>query len=146
MTMVMGQGSERVEIILREIMPADSPAAGDRRVEFTLTCREFTAANVSAWISGDAWARFARELHALEELRQGEATLVSQSPADLSLRLYTWDRAGHMAAEGHLGAYHAVAAGMRPVELSFALDLDAGRIGDLVRAFDALAPCNREDR
>lgn len=136
--MVVGQGSERVEITVREVMPADSPAAGDRRVEVNLTCRQFKAANVSAWISGGDWARFGRELHALEESRQGEAKLVSQSPADLSLRLYTWDRAGHMAAEGHVGGYHAVAAGMREIGLSFAFDLDAGRLCDLVRAFDAL--------
>jgi hypothetical protein len=56
----------------------------------------------------------------------------------LRLRLYAWDQAGHIAVEGHVGAYHTVADGMREVTLSFAFELDAGLLGETVRAFEAL--------
>jgi len=137
--MVIGQGSEQFEISVREIMPVDSPAAGDRHVDVSVVCRQFSARNAGAWISASEWARFGRELHALERARRGEALLESQSPADLRLRLYASDRAGHIAVEGHVGAHHAVADRMREVKLSFAFELDAGLLGGAVRAFEALA-------
>jgi hypothetical protein len=139
MVMVVGQGSERIEISVREVMPAESQVAGDRHVDVSVVCRAFSAYNCDAWISAAEWARFGRDLRALEKSRQGEAQLLSQSPADLRLRLYTWDRAGHIAVEGHVGAYHAVANGMREVKLLFAFEMDAGLLSEAVLAFEALA-------
>jgi len=138
--MVIGQGSERIEISVREVMRADSPAAGDRRIMASVTCREFSARDREAWVSAADWAQFDRELHALDQSRQGEARLVSQSPASLRLRLHAWDRAGHIAVEGHVGGYHSVAGRMHEIRLTFAFDLDSGMLGEVVRAFDALAP------
>jgi hypothetical protein len=138
MTMVVGQGSEQVEISVREVMPVDSPVPGDRHVDVSVVCRHFSARNCGAWISAPDWTRFGRELRALDKSRRGGALLVSQSPADLRLRLYAWDQAGHIAVEGHVGAYHTVAGGMREVTLSFAFELDAGLLGETVRAFEAL--------
>jgi hypothetical protein len=124
MTMVVGQGSEQVEISVREVMPVDSPVPGDRHVDVSVVCRHFRARNCGAWISAPDWTRFGHELRALDKSRRGEALLVSQSPADLRLRLYAWDQAGHIAVEGHVGAYHTVADGMREVTLSFAFEID----------------------
>jgi hypothetical protein len=137
--MVIGQGSEQIEISVREAMPANSPVPGDRHVDVTVVCRQFSVRNCTAWISASDWTRFGRELRALEESRRGEALLVSQSPADLRLRLYAWDRAGHIAVDGHVGAYHTVADRMREVTLSFAFEIDAGLLGRTVRAFETLA-------
>jgi len=138
MPLVIGQRSEKIEISLREVMPDDSPAAGDRHVDVSVVCREFSARNCSAWISAPDWARFGRQLRTLEESRRGEALLESMSPANLRLRLYARDRTGHVAVEGHVGGYQRVGDGMREVNLSFAFDVDSEFLGEIVRAFDAL--------
>ena len=86
--MAIGQGTEKIEISLREVLPADSPAAGDCHIDVSVLCRQFSTRTCDTWISASDWARFGRELRALEESRRGEALLDSQSPAGLRLRLY----------------------------------------------------------
>jgi hypothetical protein len=133
-----GNNSGRVEIAIGEVVPADSPAADDRRVKVNVTCRGFSAHDCEAWISAAAWARFGRELHALEASRRGEALLISQSPAGLRLRLHAWDHAGHIAVEGHVGGSHVVAGKMHETGLTFAFEVDAGLLAVIVRGFEAL--------
>jgi hypothetical protein len=135
---IVGNDSGRVEIAISEVMPADSPAPDDRRIKVTVRCHGFSAHDREAWISAAAWARFDRELHAVEASRRGEALLVSQSPADLRLRLYAWDHAGHIAIEGHVGGSRVVAGKMHEIGLAFAFEVDAGLLAVIVRDFEAL--------
>jgi hypothetical protein len=139
-TVVVGRGSNRVEMSVGEVMPAGSLAADDRRIKVSVTCGGFSVHDREVWVSAAAWARFDRELHALEASRRGEAQLVSQSPQDLRLRLYAWDSAGHIAVEGHVGKHLAAASRAHEIGLRFAFDMDSELLGAVVREFDALPP------
>jgi len=78
------------------------PSERDIRIAVEVRSRGFTG-RIDTWILRQAWIDFCERLSALEERRQGEATVESISPKELGLTVRSIDRAGHMAIEGSIG-------------------------------------------
>jgi hypothetical protein len=75
---------------------------------------------IGAWVLRAAWLRFAQDLRALEQRRQGKATVEGMSPPELSLTVRSTDHAGHMGVEGVVGAKgHNYAVSMQLAVLAF---------------------------
>jgi hypothetical protein len=84
-----------------------------------------------------AWSAFLRELTALDHQRQGAASLESISPGELRLRLFTTDRAGHLAAEGIVG----VRGARQELRLEFTnISFDPGQLPALLAELSSAAP------
>lgn len=84
-----------------ELDAADPQADEDVLLNVTVDASGFAAMDQS-WVTAKAWAGFLGELRALEQQRQGRATLVGASPEDLQLEFFSTDRAGHMAVQGQV--------------------------------------------
>ena len=75
-----------------ELGAADTQADEDVLLNVTVDVSGFGAMDQS-WVTAKAWAGFLGELRALEQRRQGRATLVAASPEDLQLEFFSTDRA-----------------------------------------------------
>ena len=101
--MILGDREAHVEIgVARTEPPTPYTAGGDVLVAVRVSHRSFAGA-ADAWVLAPTWAEFIRELTALEQRRQGSAQVESMSPGELRLRIFSTDRAGHMAVEGFIG-------------------------------------------
>jgi hypothetical protein len=58
------------------------------------------SASLASCVARSDWDRFIVDLSRLEKARRGEAVLVSAFAAELRLRIYSKDHAGHIAVEG----------------------------------------------
>jgi hypothetical protein len=99
--MVIREGTDRIEIVATDRVPAHLPTPGDARLQVKVESRGFTGHGTS-WVEADRLAIFARQLRALESTRRGEAELEGMSPGEFRLRVYSVDQAGHMAIEGRV--------------------------------------------
>ena len=86
---------------LSELGAAGTQADEDVLLNVTVDVSGFAAMDQS-WVTAEAWVGFLGELRALEQRRQGRATLVAASPEDLQLEFFSTDRAGHMAVQGQV--------------------------------------------
>jgi hypothetical protein len=122
--MILQGDDATLEIVLGELVPAGRPDAGDLRLMARLTSGEFTGCNDSAWVSASMWQSFLTELRRVEEQRSGEARVLSMSPSDFALRIFVRDRAGHVAAEGHVGKDLMWSTGAHAAHIPFRMELD----------------------
>jgi hypothetical protein len=86
---------------LSELEAAGTQADEDVLLSVTVDASGF-AAHDQSWVTAKEWNGFLVELRALEQRRQGRATLVAASPEDLRLEFFSTDQAGHMAVQGHV--------------------------------------------
>jgi len=86
---------------LSELGPVGEQAEEDILLNVTVDASGFSASDQS-WVIAKAWSVFLGQLRALEQTRQGRATLIAASPEDLRLEFFSTDRAGHMAVQGQI--------------------------------------------
>jgi hypothetical protein len=79
-----------------------APSNADVLVFVKARCPGFSG-EIDTWIAREAWVGFCEQLAALNEHRQGQATVESISPNELRLVVRSTDRLGHMGVEGELG-------------------------------------------
>jgi hypothetical protein len=101
--MLIRNNGNFVEILLVERIPETLPAAGDLHLHVRVAVNAFCGENDKIWVEATAFHDFLSELQALEERRQGSATLASISPGELRLEIHSTDRAGHIGVTGQLG-------------------------------------------
>ena len=135
----IGDNVNRLELVFLGIVTSRSPDAGDLQIAAAARCGDFSGRTESAWVQAEVWVRFLESLRRLERERQGVADVASMSPTEFALRLGVVDRAGHLAAEGHVGTYAHVAGQLREVRLTYAFEIDAGQLASLVRDFEVFA-------
>lgn len=145
MNMVIRDQTASIEIALREMGPAGTPAQGDLGVNVAASTAAtsvggpFAGKNESVWIGRDDWARFLEDLRAVEHGRRGEASVESMSPGEFRLLIIVTDRAGHLAAEGWVGRRYAARHGVEHDRVSFSIELDPGSLALLVSKFETIA-------
>lgn len=125
-----GEEAEELSLSFLERTSQGGQADDDREVVVGLRSakRNFeVAATAQYWIRAADWASFEVSLGALEGERQGDATLVSASPDELVLTLYTVDALGHMALRGQLVRL----GGREPSRIAFGFSFDAGLLRSL---------------
>ena len=127
--MILGEGTSQFEIVVAEVeAPTPQSSGGDVRVDIRVRFGDFSGV-ADAWILREVWHGFIESLRTLERRRQGEAAVRSISPGELSLRVFSLDRAGHMAVEGEVGTLHY----QREASLRFApIAFDQSRLPELV--------------
>ncbi len=91
-----------VELDLVQEEGATLPSRGDAYVTLRVSSAGFSGHN-DLWVFSQSLSSFCLSLVSLERDRRGEAVLESISPGELSLRIRSVDRAGHMAIEGKTG-------------------------------------------
>lgn len=136
--MIVGDGADRLEILLSEVGKTDHDK-GDLRLRIVLTSRRFSGTNEQVWIQADDFARFLGDLQALERDRQGEAKVSSMSPGDFDLRVRVRDGAGHVSAEGFLGtaSYGDTGAAVK-AKVGFSIDVDPTALPGILDALTHL--------
>ena len=101
--MLLGDGTDSVEISIAEVeAPTPQSSGGDVRLIVRVRYGDF-AGVADAWVLLEAWIAFLDSLRALEKTRKGNARVRGISPGELYLRVFSTDRAGHMAVEGEVG-------------------------------------------
>lgn len=103
--MLVGDDANFVEVLRAERTPQGLPGAGDLRLHVRVAFSTFRGEYDGVWVEAPAFRAFLSELQALEERRQGSATLRSMSPGELILQVHSTDRAGHMGVTGQLGRW-----------------------------------------
>jgi hypothetical protein len=103
--MLVRENGYFVEVRLVERTPPSLPGAGDLRLHVGVAFSSFQGEYDEVWVEAAAFQTYLSELQALEERREGSATLKSMSPDELLLRIHSTDRAGHMGVRGQLGRW-----------------------------------------
>lgn len=104
--MILGDNRNQVDISIAEV-EAPTPVSSGGDVRLTVRVRYGDFAGVAdAWVLLEVWEAFLDSLRALEKARQGEARVRGISPGELALRVFSTDRAGHLAIEGEVGTLH----------------------------------------
>ena len=98
----------------------------------------FVGRNTSVGVSRRIWDAFIGELKKLETTRTGEARLVSMSPADLELRIRSYDRGRHIRVAGFVGDYMIAKDVTDVARVPFRIEIDPSTLGSLVTAFEQL--------
>lgn len=114
---------------------ADAPPPG--RGDLTLRIRvqsEGYSGEATASVSGEAAAGFRQALMAVIGSARGEATLVSMSPGELSLRVYATSSLGHWAVQGSIGRHVYAGRERHWHALSFGFEVDGGQLREAVHA------------
>jgi hypothetical protein len=139
--MLVGDNDNFVEVLLVEATPQALPGAGDLRLRVRVTFSTFHAEYDRVWVTASDFQAFLSELKALEERRQGSATLASMSPNELILQVHSTDRAGHMAVTGQLGRWcYARGNGMLWCQLPFDFALSCpSQLPQFLAEFRAMA-------
>ncbi len=128
--MVIRDGGDSLEVVATDQVPAHLPGAGDTQLAVTVQSRGFGGKG-SAWVEAPVLLAFVDQLRQLDADRQGRAELASMSPGEFMLRVFTTDRAGHLAVAGRLtGAGQA---------LEFEFLFCPSRLPGMVAGFAALA-------
>lgn len=131
--MRIGTPSAFVELRITEILPPDSPAAGDLRIEFSASIAGFSGSG-SAWIEVDKFKSFAIALRRLYLHFEGEAELASMSPGEMSLSLSRANARGYVGVR-FAGAKLRSLSRDRDVwvrgSMSGAFEVDLGDIADI---------------
>ncbi|HZS62589.1 MAG TPA: hypothetical protein VFA43_25235 [Gemmatimonadaceae bacterium] len=96
--MRLGSAEEHVSV---GIWPRKSMEAtgGDVLVSVAVRCDGYVG-DTTQWVLPQAWDKFVAELRELEHTRQGQAVLETDFGDAFLLRLFSTDRAGHMAVSG----------------------------------------------
>jgi len=106
----------------------------DLLLNITIRVYGYSAAD-QGWVTDDDWRTFMNDLHELERLRQGTATLAGVSHPDFRLVFKSTDKAGHMAVTGFIGD---VSPDEFPLKLEFGFSFDPGTLRSIVSALDEL--------
>lgn len=77
---------------------------GDALIGIVISSNGYQGKN-QVWVAKQELESFYESLLSLERDRSGEAVLTSMSPGELFLRIFSYDRRGHMAIEGETGHY-----------------------------------------
>ena len=131
-------GADSVEIAWRERVDSGQ-AEGDTRWSISVVMKAFCGATETVWLGRHELADFLRALQALDRDRRGRAELVAMSPSDFSLTISAIGHAGHLAAEGWVGADFMGRSGSLRHRVSFSIEIEPSTLPDLVRAFERLA-------
>ena len=140
--MLVRDNGDFVEVLLVERIPRTLPGAGDLRLHVRVAVSTFRGEYDGVWVEARAFQTFLSELRALEERRQGSATLASVSPDELLLQIHSTDRAGHMGVTGQLGRWCYAGGGRSwcQVDFNFALSCPS-LLPQLLAEFRAMAEC-----
>ncbi len=134
-----------IEIALREIGPAGTPAEGDLGVRVAATAAAngvggpFSGSNATVGIGCDEWAVFLDDLGELERTRQGGAHVMAMSPAEFRLAIFATDRAGHIAAEGWVGREYSGRNGEWHDRVCFSIEIEPSTLPHILKQFEAIA-------
>jgi hypothetical protein len=131
-------GADSVELAWRERIDTGQ-AQGDTRWSVSVVMKAFCGATETVWLGRHELADFLRALQALDRDRRGRAELVAMSPSDFTLAITATDHAGHLAAEGWVGADFMGHGGNLRHRVSFSIEIEPSTLPDLVRAFQRLA-------
>jgi hypothetical protein len=122
--MLVRNNGNFVEVLLVERTPRSLTGAGDLRLHVRVALSSFRGEYDEVWVEATTFQDFLSELQALEERRQGSATLASMSPGELRLQIHSTDRAGHMGVTGQLGRWcYAGGGGMSWCQIPFNIAL-----------------------
>jgi hypothetical protein len=140
--MLVRNNGNFIEVLLVERTPRPLPGAGDLRLHVRVVFSSFCGEYDQVWVEATAFQTFLSELQALEERRQGSATLASMSPDELLLQIHSTDRAGHMGVTGQLGRRCYAGGGMSWCQVSFDFALSCpSLLPQLLAEFRAMAEC-----
>jgi len=116
-------------------------------VRFRVTLRNHGFAGVcdGAWVELDQLARFAAELRACEQKRDGAARLTAVSPAELSIVIERADVTGHFDLTYKVGSYGRTRRGPSFDSVSGVFDLDAEFFGEMAESAEAAVAWARAD-
>lgn len=89
----------------------------------------------SAYVSAEELSAFKSSLIALEEKRQGKATLASISPGEVDITVCSIDKLGHMGVLGKLQSRVYSANGVFNNALQFEFEFDPFSLPRFVKAF-----------
>lgn len=98
----------------------------------------FVGRNASVGVSRRIWDAFIGDLRKLEITRMGEARLISMSPADLELRVGSYDGARHIRIAGFVGDYMISQDVTDVARVPFRIEIDPSTLASLVTAFEQL--------
>jgi len=98
----------------------------------------FAGRNASIGVSRGIWDAFIGDFRKLGTTRMGEARLISMSPADLELRVGSYDRARHIRIAGFVGDYMISSDITDVARVPFRIEIDPSTVGSLVVAFEQL--------
>ena len=98
----------------------------------------FVGRNTSVGVSRSIWNTFVGDFKKLETTRTGEARLVSMSPADLELRVRSYDGARHIRVAGFVGDYMISKDVTDVARVPFRIEIDPSMLGLLIKEFEQL--------
>ena len=111
---------------------------GDVYLIAEASTKGFVGRNRSVGVTRRIWDAFIDDFKKLETTRQGEARLVSMSPADFELRVRSYDRARHISVAGFVGDYMISDNVTDVARVPFRIEIDPSTLGSLVTAFEQL--------
>src|SRR5262249_42563853 len=111
-SVLIREDSDSLEVVVTDRVPAHLPSAGDVRLTVAVRAQGFTGEGW-AWVEAPRLQHFIGQLRELEARRNDSAELESISPGQFRLRVFSTDRAGHLAIAGRL------ARGEQVLEFSF---------------------------
>jgi hypothetical protein len=137
--MILRDSTTEIDFTVVEVGETDYDR-GDIRLRVRVSSIGFRGDYEHVWIRAEEFARFIKELDAVERDRTGMATLSSMSPNDLELRIRIRDSAGHLSVEGYLGRFSYGVTGV-PVEarIGYSIDLDPGLLAGVREELKGLA-------
>jgi hypothetical protein len=97
------EGANWLEVSAIDRVPAHLPTPGDMKFVVTVEAEGFRGRG-STWVVAECLTTFVQQLRKLEQVRRGEAELVSMSPDEFRLRVCFYDGAGHTMVEGRIGS------------------------------------------
>jgi len=104
-------GTDFVEVDLVRQEDSELPSKGDGYLTIQVSSAGFTGHN-DLWVCAESLRSFCKGVVLLDRDRHGETTIESISPNELTLKICSVNRKGHMAIEGSTG-YHVQADGTR---------------------------------
>jgi len=138
--MVIGEQDNPLEMLCLEVLPPDSPGAGDMRLQVRVRSHGFSG-ETAVWIDAKTFHSFLGHLRVLNTRREGFAEVRAMSPEDFCVRIQTVDRAGHMVVEGRVARCVLAFWGCVPLlhSVQFGFEFCPSLLPALITKFESLA-------
>ncbi len=115
-------GANYIDLEVQLETDSSLPSCGDALIGVAVSSNGYTCKN-QVWVAKQELDLFATSIRALDKYRKGEAVLSSMSPDELFLKVYAYDRVGHMAIVGKTGYQVTGAVGFdHSIEFGFTIE------------------------
>ena len=115
------------------------------RFDVDLSDEGFSGSYDGVWVEMEELARFASDLRACEQTRDGAAGLKALSPEEFTMAIARCDVSGHFDVVYQLGAYRYSRRGAAMKTVSGVFDLDSEFLGEMASSAAAIVAWARAD-